>query len=131
MVVSAYEDATEFPVLTYGVWCYQAGSSTAGISLRACYAMPDGVPGPVGHYCLGGSSLPTPCTSLPGMYCPPESSAPIGVTCPVGWYCSGSSNNKMPCASEPGMYCPEGSQASNGVQCPAGWYCEGGAGDKK
>merc|ERR1711871_964337 len=72
-------------------------------------SQPDGRKCPVGHYCGGGSSDPTPCPT--GTY-----SNQLGLStqgqctgCPAGSYCEG-----------------VGKSAPTGV-CLAGWYCTGSA----
>ncbi|GKT33090.1 hypothetical protein ADUPG1_007102, partial [Aduncisulcus paluster] len=144
-----------------GYYCdSEAITSLTGLECAAGYYCPEGSGAdtddkrqicPVDHYCVAGSSQPTPCdpgtyaentgstacSDCPiGSYCPgPNTSQPI--SCPAGSYC-GSSNliyptmcdagkyqsnvNKTACVLCPsGFYCPYG--CSNPTTCPAGHYC--------
>ncbi|KAK5868621.1 hypothetical protein PBY51_009620 [Eleginops maclovinus] len=75
---------------------------------------------PVGHYCVGGVSLPCPA----GTYGPNEGLQRLRdcTICPAGFYClEGSSRrptSQFLCTQ--GYYCEEGTVTPNGSPCPAG-----------
>ncbi len=96
-------------------------------------------PCPVGHYCLEGSTSPTPCPQgthrnettaanvsdcypcPAGLYCP-DNATIHGTPCNISEVCPEGSIFPLPCP--PGFYCPH---ANIQLPCPPGYYCPEGS----
>eukprot|EP00002_Diphylleia_rotans_P010730 TRINITY_DN2129_c0_g1_i2.p1 TRINITY_DN2129_c0_g1~~TRINITY_DN2129_c0_g1_i2.p1 ORF type:complete len:5186 (-),score=657.71 TRINITY_DN2129_c0_g1_i2:603-16160(-) len=153
-------NSTQCSLCTPGKYCDQAGLTAATKTCNAGFLCQKGAvspngstasdispnPCPSGHYCLSGTTTPTPCQSgtfasatggidashcLPcsaGSYCDKTGlSAPSG-NCTRGYYCLEGSNSPIPKDTRfgsicpPGHYCPPGTQSATQYPCPSGTY---------
>lgn len=87
---------------------------------------------PVGHYCLAGSGVPTPCPR--GTYNPSTGKTALSqcLTCPVGSYCETAALTSPTGSCAAGYYCKTEHFVARPVaeECPAGYECGVGSVDK-
>jgi hypothetical protein len=96
-----------------------SGTKTGSRLLSDC------LPCTIGHYCIEGTTTPTPAQA--GYYIPYMSAASINAeqACPPGYPCAGTGNyDYKGFICDKGYYCPSGTTVSNENPCPAGTYSD-------
>jgi len=80
------------------------------------FATLNGLPCPVGSFCVGGVTSETEA----GTYIDQEEAVETGPTCLAGYYCEEGCSLERPKDADTSTY--------NGNICPSGWFCEAGSG---